>query len=130
PVDCGNNQCCPTGSTCNTLDPQRTLCCPGDFPVQCVDGCCPGGNTCNTEDPFQTTCCAPGYPVACRNACCPAGYQCSADGFSCVTPNPCTNTDYPLSCGNGFCCPSGDRCQAVLIGDVIQNYCCLDLPQE
>lgn len=128
-VDCGNGLCCPSGTACNTLDPFNTRCCDSAHTVFCEDGpgCCATGNSCNTVNP--NLCCLPGYPVQCSNTCCAAGYQCSGDGNSCVTFNPCTDPEYPTDCGNDFCCPSGDRCDSVLVGDVIHNYCCYELPK-
>jgi hypothetical protein len=55
---------------------------------------------------------------------------CTADGTGCVNTNPCSDPSYPRSCGNGYCCPASDRCEDVLIGDVIYPYCCLELPPE
>ena len=157
PVDCNTGFCCQAGQTCNSVSPG--LCCPSGFPVACKNVCCapgghctPDGNSCaatcpagypvdcntgfccqagQTCNPVNSqVCCPAGFPVACRYVCCQAGYACSADGTSCVNPNPCTDPFYPGDCGNGFCCPAGDRCQDVLVGDVIYPYCCLELPDD
>ena len=157
PVDCNTGFCCQAGQTCNTVTPGT--CCPSGFPVSCRNACCapgghctPDGNSCaatcpvgfpvdcntgfccqagQTCNPFNSQiCCPSGFPVACRHVCCQAGFTCSADGTSCVNTNPCTDPFFPRSCGNGFCCPASDRCQDVLIGDVIYPYCCLDLPED
>ena len=134
PVDCGTGLCCPTGNTCNTVNP--TLCCPPDFPVSCQNTCCPAGGQCTADgnscvascppgfpvdcgtglccptdstcNPLNLTICCPSeFPVPCQNTCCPAGGQCSADGNSCVASCP---PGFPVDCGTGLCCPTDTTC--------------------